>query len=277
MEQERTKNLLEKGNNNLLGEIGCRLPDNQRLDFLKQYNSRLNKDIIYKIAEKIPPENLLEFFRLRFLQSENSIASLAIRLPKEKLLAFFKLGQLNDGYYDDNRMKVARNLPSSDLISFFQMKLLREEENVAELAMKLPEIHILEFLQMKLLKVERNIAKLVIRLPDEEFLQFWNLGLVSDLALLQPKIDKISDKLLNSFIDETKDYNLKHFLANAIRDEKLRSKKLDEVKRYAENEKILNSLEQIARGDGTPEQKERIERLLSRFARSGEKDKIPYN
>ena len=74
MEHERTKNMIEKGNDILLGEIGCRLPNEQRLDFLKLYNSRLNQDVIYEIAMKIPQDNLLEFFKLRLLKSEARIA-----------------------------------------------------------------------------------------------------------------------------------------------------------------------------------------------------------
>lgn len=274
MEQERTKKMLEKGNDKLLGEIGCRLPNDQRFDFLQQYHSRLDDEMIYDIAEEIPKDNLLEFFRLKLLKREANRASLAVRLPEENILEFFELGQLNDDYYDDNRMQVARKLPSQDLMSFFYMNLLREEENIAELAKKLPETDILEFFQMGLLKDEKNIADVAKRLPDEEFLQFWNLGLVSNLELLKAKIKKIPDELLNRFIDETDDYNLKQIFTNAIRDEKMRSKRQEELRDYEEIERILNSLHKIEQ-NGTPPQKARMTQLLLEYLARGENDKTP--
>jgi len=290
MQQKRTKNLLEKANDKLLGEIGCRLPNNQRLDFLKKYSSRLKDDIIYEIATEIPEENLLEFFRLKILKSEDYIALLATRLPEENILEFFKLGQLKS-YSDDNRMKVARRLPQQDLIAFFQMKLIRGKKNIAELATNLPKTNILEFFKMKLLSDEEDIAKIANRLPptdileffkmkllsdekkiaklakglpDEEFLQFWNLELVSNLELLKPKIDMISDELLNGFIDETNDYKLKTMFADAIRNKNLRLERQNQLRIFAENKAFLNSFKQIL-AQGTSEDRNEMVSIFQAF------------
>lgn len=283
--------MLEKANDKLLGEIGCRLPNYQRLDFLKKYSSRLKDDIIYEIATEIPEKNLLYFFGLKILKSEDYIALLATRLPEENILEFFKLGQLNYGYYDDNRMKVARRLPQQDLIAFFQMKLIHVKKNIAELATKLHETNILEFFKMKLLSDEediaiianrlpstdildffkmellsdeKKIAKLAKGLPNEEFLQFCNLGLVSNLDLLKPKIDTISDELLNGFIDETNDYKLKTMFADAIRNKNLRLERQNQLRIFAENKAFLNSFKQIL-AQGTSEDRNEMVSIFQAF------------
>ncbi len=270
MEQERTKKFLKETNNELLYEIGRRLPKNQIIDFLKQYSSRLDKQRIYNIAVEIPPNRLLEFFKLKILESEVYIGLLARQLPKEDLIEFFNMNFLRN--YEDDIVEIATNLDPKDVIEFFKMGLLKNKKNIVELAKKLPPNDILQFLEMKLLYVkdEKEIAKLAEKLPPEEFLQFWKLELVHDLELLKPIIERIPDTYLDSYIKSIDNYALKELLLEAIKDKNISTRIRASLDQERKNAELLESMQNFAQ-TATPAQLEQMGLIFSNISKGNPK------
>ena len=134
-----------------------------------------------QIAHLLPDYQLLDFFRdygERFMYYEDSdIFSIAKRMPSEDLLEFFKLRLLENEEYI---YELAKEMPSEDLLEFFKLGLLENEEYIYELAKEMPSEDLLEFFKLRLLENEEYIYELAKEMPSEDLLEFFKLGLLEN-------------------------------------------------------------------------------------------------